>query len=120
MPEIEPFYPLPPVHVQVYVDALGTETAIDFLLTFGGVEMYFSDELKVRGIIESVVGSAKAPALADAFPDMMHRVPLAQDWLACCLHAQGLSVATIARRLRRSDLTIRKILKRRNMQRAAG
>jgi hypothetical protein len=38
------------------------------------------------------------------------RVPLAKKWLALCLRVQGLSVAAIARRLRVSDVTIRKYL----------
>ena len=111
MSDIKPFYPLPPAHVQTYVDALGIETTIEFLLNFGGSEVHLSTDPGGNGMVERVIGYEKTKRLAEAQYGLKTRVSLANKWLAQCLYSQGVPVATIALRLRRSDVTVRKYMK---------
>ena len=103
-------YPAPPAHVEPYVRVLGTPAAIDFLLTFGGGEMYFTHNPQGRSRLEEVVGSQKAVALAAAIPQLKARVPTAKPWIAQCLRTEGASVAEIARRLHSTDVSVRRWL----------
>lgn len=118
--QIEPFYPCPTAQVAPYVDALGTETAIEFLLSFGGAELTVSLSPKGRGMVERVIGLENTIKLGNHRDNMQPRVPLANRWLAQCLYAQGLSVASIARRLRTSDTTVRGYLRGTNAGQANG
>lgn len=104
-------YPLPPAHVQRYVDALGVELTIDFLLNFGGAELAIPRTPKGKSEVERLLGPKAVSRLIDVSDNSKHRVPLATRWLANCLFAQGLSKAAIARRLRISDVTVRKHLR---------
>jgi hypothetical protein len=52
-------------------------------------------------------------------PGLKVRVPLANRRLARCLHLRGTSVATIARRLRVSDITARSYVGGTNLPRQA-
>lgn len=101
------------------MDVLGTSLAIEFLLSFGGSEIRLSDTPQGKGMVERCVGPKHAAALAQALP-LIHRVPLANPWLAKCLYAQGLSIAAIARRLRATDVTVRGYLKGNNTGRYNG
>lgn len=118
MTDFKPFCPSPPAHVQRYVDAIGVEATIDLFLNFGGSELYFSEEPKGKDMLERVIGYENAKRIAGESFDIKHRVPLANKWLAACLYAQGLSVVAIARRLRVSDVTVRKYLKGTNTPRS--
>tara|TARA_R110002072_G_scaffold79081_4_gene182721 strand:+ start:698 stop:1060 length:363 start_codon:yes stop_codon:yes gene_type:complete len=120
MDDIQPFYPVPTAQVQPYVDALGTETAIEFLLNFGGAELTVSLSPNGRGMVERVIGLENTIKLGNHRDHMQPRVPLANKWLAQCLYAQSLSVASIARRLRSSDTTVRGYLRGNNARRANG
>lgn len=111
---IPPFYPLPTAQVEPYVNMLGTATAIEFLLNFGGAELIFTSDPKGRGMVERLVGYEDTVKLAKASHRLQKRVPLATRWLAQCLYAQGLSKAAIARRLRITDVTVAKYLKGHN------
>lgn len=103
--------PRPTAQVAAYVDALGAETAVTFLLTYGGADLYISDDPKGRSSHERLVGYDKAKALAAVAHRLPKRVPLAKKWLAQMLNWQGLSTAMIARTLRSSDVSVRKWLK---------
>ncbi|WP_227272157.1 hypothetical protein [Roseobacter weihaiensis] len=70
---------------------MGEETAIEFLLNFGGAELHVSNDPKGRGMVEQVIGYEKTKQLIDVSPDLKHRRPLATKWLAKCLYVQGLS-----------------------------
>ena len=112
-------YAIPPATVRPYVEALGVETAIDFLMEFGGGELYFSETPNGRGMVERAVGVEKARLLASLLPGLKVRVPLANRWVARCLHVRGASVADIAQRMRKSDITVRKYVQGQNLPRQA-
>jgi len=104
-------YPRPPAHVQPYVDALGAETAVVFLLEFGGAELSIPKDPKGASRVVDVLGMPAAKALSElaertALP---RRVPTAKPWIACYMKtAGGLSHAEIARKLHTTDVTVRR------------
>lgn len=103
-------YPRPTAQVAPYVEALGFDLAIAFLLRFGGAEMYVADTPRGRSEAEALLGEDACRALGAVAHRLPKRVPLAKTWLALCLQARGLSVAEIARTLRVTDVTVRRML----------
>lgn len=101
----------PPAHIQPYVDVLGEDVAVDFLLAFGGAELSVRDNPR-QGQLVKLIGKAAAADLAMAAAHLPRRIPLAKPWLAQRLHEKGLSVAEIARTLHVSDVSVRAYLKR--------
>ncbi|RWR26825.1 helix-turn-helix domain-containing protein [Sinirhodobacter populi] len=104
--------PRPPAHVAHYVEALGRDRAIRFLLEFGGAELYIATAPKGRSRLSEVIGLDGAAALAGIAHLLPKRVPTAKPWIAQCLRVDGLNVAAIARLLHVSDVSVRKWLKR--------
>lgn len=104
--------PEPPAHVAPFVEAVGAEAAVALLLRFGGAEMHVAGRPRKRSRLVAAVGPEAAARLAAVAHRLPRRWPLAKPWLACCLHAQGLPVAEIARRLHASDVAVRGYLKR--------
>lgn len=102
--------PPPPAHVEPYVRILGTDLAIEFLLTFGGAEIYIAASPQARNRVAGLVGREKALVLAEEL--LPRRVPTAKPWIAAVLRARGLPVAEIARRLHATDVSVRSWLKR--------
>lgn len=110
-PQIQ--YPRAPAHIDAYVNTLGAAGAKDFLLTFGGSEIYLATNPKSRSMIVEKIGQVAAASLAEALgAGSKIRVPTAKPWIACCLAAEGLKTAEIARRLHMSDTVVRQWLKR--------
>ena len=110
MTEMTKALPQAPVCLQRFIQLLGVHTTMDLVLNFGGAEVYAGSALSGNGMLERVIGPEKAILLQDASDDLNFRVPLANKWLAQCLHVQGLSAAAIARRIRVSDVTVRKYI----------
>lgn len=106
-------YPAPPAQVAPYVDAMGQRLAVRFLLVFGGAELYIAREPGSRSQLVKLIGQEKAAELAKKDHLLQRRIPLAKPWIAAVLRADGCSVAQIARTLRVSDVTVRKMLKAR-------
>lgn len=112
------FDPLrPPAQAEPYVHVLGIEGAIQFLLKFGGTEIYIARSPKGRGQVEALVGRDRAQALAQV--DLPRRVPLCKPWIAKVAKARGLppewkplTTAEIARRMHASDVAVRGWLSR--------
>ncbi len=104
-------YPKPTAQVAPYVEALGFDMAITFLLQFGGAELYIAKDPKSRGQLEALVGADRAKALGAIDHRLQRRVPLAKPWLAVCFATRGMGTAEIARMLRTSDTSVRKWLK---------
>ena len=108
-----PARPRPTAQVQPYVDALGIEDAIRFLLAFGA-QSFTSPPTPGAGGRSKRCSAPTRPDKARALAAEAHRlparVPLAKPWLARCLAARGESAATIARTLRTTDVTVRKWL----------
>lgn len=104
--------PKPTAQVAPYVECLGPDLAVRFLLTFGGAELYLATDPKGRSSAESVVGAEGVARMADHYRiGQRARVPLARAWLAAMLHWQGHSTAEIARTIRASDVSVRRWLK---------
>lgn len=103
-------YPHPPAKIAAYVEALGYERSIEFLLAFGGAELYIPDNPSQKSELINVIGTQGVERLAERRHLFQRRVPLASPWLARCFRARGLSVASIARRLRLTDKTVRHYL----------
>lgn len=107
----------PPAQAEPYVEALGLESAVEFLLAFGGTEIYIAQSPKSRSRVAEVVGHEKAEALGRITHRLPRRVPLCKPWIARLAKARGLppenkplTQADIARRLHASDVTVRKWL----------
>lgn len=105
--------PQPTAQVEAYVQALGPELAVTFLLTFGGAEMAVPDSPNGRSAHEALIGAEAAARLSAVSHRLQKRVPLAKGWLAAMLHWKGHSVAHIARTLRVSDVSVRNMLRKR-------
>ena len=109
MKDLNPPMPRPTAQVAPYMEALGSELVVEFLLQFGGAELYLAESPKGRSELEALVGPQKAKALAN-HPSIGQyaRVPLAKPWLASVLRWQGHSNAVIARKLHVSDVSVRR------------
>ena len=105
-----PIYPPPPKAAQRFVDAIGVEAAIDLMLSFGGSEIFLPSKPTNRNALERAIGLRNIEKLVASSVEMKTRVPLANKWLAKCLYAQGLSKAAIARKLRITDVRVRRYL----------
>ncbi|WP_323005437.1 helix-turn-helix domain-containing protein [Pseudorhodobacter sp.] len=99
--------PKPTAQVAVYVEILGVDLAVTFLLAFGGAELHLAQNPKGKGQVEAVIGLDNARALAAQDHRLQRRVPLAKKWLAQMLDWQGHSIAHIARTLRTTDVSVR-------------
>lgn len=99
-----------PAHVEPYVRVLGPDLAFDFLMRFGGAELYLSPTPKGRSEVEAMIGAEKVVALAAL--GLPRRVPTAKPWLAAAMKRSGLSHAQIARSLHVTDVTVRGWLNR--------
>jgi hypothetical protein len=102
--------PKPTAQVEAYVEVLGVDLAIDFILMFGGADLYLPNDPKGGSEAEKLLGYDKLKALA-ARPNMQRRVPLAKRWLAKMLHWKGYTNAHIARTLRVSTTSVQRFLK---------
>lgn len=100
----------PPAHIQPYVDILGVDGTVNFLMEFGGAELSIRSNPR-RGRLVEMLGREKAIALAGAAAHLPRRIPLAKPWLAQQLRNKDLSVAEIARTLHVSDVSVRSYLK---------
>lgn len=110
MQEIALPMPKPSAQVQPFVDAIGVELTVSFLLAYGGAELYLADDPKGRSSHEIMLGYDAAKALAASAHLLPRRVPLANVWLARMLKWQGHSHSSIARKLRKSDVSVRRWL----------
>lgn len=111
----------PPAHLEPYVEILGPDLAVEFLLAFGGAELYLARNPSARGRLAQVVGPEKAAELAAAADSMRmpKRVPTGKEWIARVLSEKGLPVAEIARTLHMSDNAVRGYLKADRPKRSA-
>lgn len=100
----------PPAHVAPYVRILGEDKAIDFLLHFGGGELYLKWKTDARAELIELIGAKAVDALAAAQDGLPRRVPKADAYIARVLFARGLTISQVARKVRASDVTIRRYL----------
>jgi hypothetical protein len=97
--------------VEPYVEALGPDLAVTFLLTFSGAQLVVPAVPDGRSEHEALIGREAAVRLSAVRHRLQRRVPLAKGWLAAMLDWKGHSQAHIARTLRTSDITVRRLLK---------
>jgi hypothetical protein len=102
----------PPAHVKLFVEILGVDGAIAFLLEFGGAELYMTKNPKRRNRLVRFLGKEKAVRLARAAEHLPARIPTAKPWIAAELKSKGLPVAEIARKLHSTDVSVRAWIKR--------
>lgn len=100
-----------PAHIQPYIETLGEELGIKFLLAFGGSYAYFSDRPQERSPVTQLVGAEAHAKLASRLGAGSIRVPLAKPFIARSFKAKGWTVNAIARELHSSDVSIRRWLK---------
>lgn len=103
--------PRPPAQIAPYVEVLGVEGTIEFLLEFGGAELNLRPAVRAGRLVQAV-GREKAVALYHAAGHLPRRVPLAKPWIAQVWREQGQTIAQIARSLHVSDVTVRRWLDR--------
>lgn len=102
-----------PAQIAPYVEVLGIDGAREFLMEFGGAELYLATRPTERSRLVQLVGKDKATALAKAAERLPARVPVAKQWLAHVLfYKEGLSKSEIARKLHTTDVTVRGYLKK--------
>jgi len=112
MTDCRPPAPPPPAQIAPYVQVLGLELTVAFLLRFGGAELHLSEDPRANSQLVALVGLENARALGQLLT-VPRRIPLAKPWLAAWLRAKGESTAEIARTLHVSDVTVRGWLKAR-------
>lgn len=98
------------VRLAPFVEALGADLAVSFLMTFGGTEISWSNKPRHAAHV-ALIGLDRAAALAEQAHRLPRRVPLASRWLAKMLDWQGLPANVIAGKLRVTDVTVRRYLK---------
>ena len=108
----------PPVPAQVapFVQELGVEGAVQFILAYGGADLVFARNPRDDSDLVQMIGRDAVMALAD-MPRLPRRIPLAKPWLAAHFHPYGWSVERIARMLRVSDVAVRGYLRRAQAER---
>lgn len=104
--------PEPPAHIDAYVQVLGVDLAVEFLMTFGGAQLYIAPNPKKRSRLAGLIGLEKARALARVSDNLPARVPTAKPWIASVMHSKGLPVSEIARTLHVSDVSVRSWLRK--------
>ena len=102
--------PPPPAQLAPFIQVLGIDLAVRFLLAFGGSELTFPADPKGRGAAEAMIG-AEAVRILSGMDTVPRRIPLAKPWLAAWLRSRGESAPAIARTLRASDVSVRRWLR---------
>jgi hypothetical protein len=97
-----------PAHLQGYVDVLGIDGAVEFLLAFGGGYAYLSLSPTEDSPVARVIGQDKTAQLARRVGDGSLRVPTGKPFIAAALRAKGEGATAIARRLHVSDVAVRR------------
>jgi len=97
-----------PSQLLPYLEVLGPDTAVDFLLAFGGSPVYLAAKPTLRSDVARLIGVDKARKLAREIGPGHVRVPLCKPWLAHRFRQGGMSVVAIARKLHVDATTVRR------------
>ena len=104
-----------PENLKPYLEALGEDLTIKFVMRFGGSPLYLAANPSTASDVAALVGSDAAKALAKIVgPGQIGRVPIAREWTVRQLKARKWSNLAIARELRITDETVRRLLKPRD------
>ena len=99
-----------PANLRAFVDVLGVDGALEFLLEFGGATFYMAADPKGGSEIARHIGRDLATALMARLRENSVRgyvrIPTAKPWAAMVLRARRMPIGMIARRLHVSDVTV--------------
>lgn len=99
-----------PAHVAPYVEALGAPAAVALFLALGGSQIYLPRRSSTRTLAAKTIGADNVERLAAALGYGYIKVPLARQWIAQVLRADGASDNEIARQVRADVATVRRWL----------
>ncbi|MGO4196751.1 hypothetical protein AB4Z13_15445 [Rhizobium sp. YAF28] len=102
-----------PEMVSPFFDVLGVELAVSLLLEWGGTPLYLprpDSILRQGGDLVDLVGADKARQLGGAIGAGHIKIPICREFLCRYFHSKGFSKLKIARKLKVSDETVRRIL----------
>lgn len=103
----------PPAHISRIVDILGQDDAFDFLFDYGGAPIYLANNPGARNPLVQRFGRERVIGLSAALggPGNFY-VPTAKDWMMKVLASRGLGRFEIARRMRVSHVSVRRVIGR--------
>lgn len=99
-----------PAHLAAYVDVLGIEGALALFLSAGGSQVYLPKKSSERTVAAQAIGAENVERLAASFGYGYIKVPLARQWIAEVMRANGDSDNEIARTVRADVATVRRWL----------
>lgn len=102
-------YPRHPAHLDAFVEELGPEMAVRFLIAFGGARLYFPNDPRGRSRAEALIGADALRRLGQRMPSMKSEIPIANTWLIQALTAEGKGTAEICGMLRVSARTVKSV-----------
>lgn len=107
-----------PANLEPFINTLGFDKGIEFLLRFGGAAMYLPKKPQSggRSMASSLLTADEIIALSKAIDREHLRIPVAKKFIVAYLHGRGVSVGEIARKLHMTDVTVRKYLKTTDQQ----
>lgn len=100
-----------PAQLEPYIDVLGLDLGIEFLLKFGGSYVHLSANPQGRSEVEALVGQELTAALARRVGSGSVRVHTGKPFIAQHFRAMGWTTNAIARHLHVTDVTVRTWLK---------
>ena len=89
----------------------GFDQAIRFRPTFGGAAVTLLADPHDAGRVKDLIVPEPTGALSHLPDKYPRRIPLAKKWIAQCLATRGDCTGNIARTLRATDVTMRKLIK---------
>lgn len=101
-----------PANIAPYIEALGVDDAMRFFLSLGGSDIYLPRHSSPRSLAARTIGADKVEKLARSLGYGYVKVPLARQWVAAVMKANGDSLAEIARTVRADVATVRRWLGR--------
>ncbi|WP_433848575.1 hypothetical protein [Brucella pseudogrignonensis] len=106
-----------PANLEPFINTLGFDKGIEFLLRFGGAAMYLPKKPQDgRSMASSLLTPDEIIALSKAIDRDYLRIPVAKKFIAVYLRSRNVSVGEIARRLHMTDVTVRGYLKAADQQ----
>ncbi|MEM7642970.1 MAG: helix-turn-helix domain-containing protein [Pseudomonadota bacterium] len=97
-----------PSQLADFVEILGIAGTVQFLLHFGGTEVYLPPHPSGRSRLERLIGADAIRALSARSAALSVDVPLANTWIAAVLTANGATTRQVARHLRVTERTARR------------
>lgn len=106
-------YPRHPAHLDPYIEVLGPELAVRFLIEFGGARMYFPEDPKGKSRAEAMIGADALRRIGQRLTSNRPDIPIANTWLVQAMTAEGKGTWEICNTLRITIKTVREARKAR-------